>query len=60
VERGEIASAAPKTTALAVFDAMAKFHNPAARSGWIRPEVDESFANVWALLRDGLLPRDSG
>lgn len=57
VERGEIASAAPKTTALAVFDAMAKFHNPAARAAWIRPEVDESFANVWALLRDGLLPR---
>jgi AcrR family transcriptional regulator len=57
VESGEIASADPKTTALAVFDAMAKFHNPAARSAWIRPEVDESFANVWSLLRDGLLPR---
>ncbi|MEY9909498.1 AcrR family transcriptional regulator [Catenulispora sp. MAP12-49] len=60
VERGEIASPDPRQTALAVFDAMAKFHNPAARAAWIRPEVDESFANVWALLRDGLLPRDSG
>lgn len=60
VERGEIASADPKATALAVFDAMAKFHNPAARSAWIRPEIDESFANVWALLRDGLLPRTGG
>jgi AcrR family transcriptional regulator len=60
VARGEIASADPGATALAVFDAMAKFHNPAARAGWIRPEIDESFANVWSLLRDGLLPRDSG
>jgi AcrR family transcriptional regulator len=57
VDRGEIVSADPRTTAVAVFDAMAKFHNPAARAAWIRPEVDESFANVWALLRDGLLPR---
>jgi AcrR family transcriptional regulator len=60
VARGELASADPAATALAVFDAMAKFHNPAERSGWVRPAVDESFANVWALLRDGLLPRDSG
>lgn len=57
VDRGEIVSADPRTTAVAVFDAMAKFHNPAACAAWIRPEVDESFANVWALLRDGLLPR---
>ena len=60
VARGELAAADPKATALAVFDATAKFHNPAARSAWIRPEVDESFANVWALLRDGLLPRAPG
>ncbi|MEZ0114142.1 AcrR family transcriptional regulator [Catenulispora sp. EB89] len=57
VARGEIAAADPKTTALAVFDAMAKFHNPATRAEWARPAIDESFANVWALLRDGLLPR---
>ncbi|WP_194916661.1 TetR family transcriptional regulator [Catenulispora rubra] len=59
VARGEMAAADPKTTASAVFDAMAKFHNPATRAEWVRPAVDESFANVWALLRDGLLPRDS-
>jgi AcrR family transcriptional regulator len=58
VARGEIAAADPKTTAMAVFDAMAMFHNPAARAAWVRPDIDESFANVWALLRDGLLPRD--
>lgn len=57
VERGEIASTDPRRTALAVFDAMAKFHSPAARAAWVRPAVDESFANVWALLRDGLSPR---
>lgn len=57
VAAGEIASADPETTALAVFDAMGKFHNPAARSAWVRPEIDEAFGNVWALLRDGLLPR---
>lgn len=58
VARGEIASADPAATALAVFDAMAKFHNPGERSGWVRPAIDEAFANVWALLRDGLLPRE--
>lgn len=58
VARGELASADPKATALAVFDATSRFHNPAARSGWERPAVDEAFANVWTLLRDGLLPRD--
>jgi AcrR family transcriptional regulator len=57
VARGEIASADPKATALAVFDASSKFHNPAARSEWVRPAIDEAFANVWTLLRDGLLPR---
>lgn len=56
VARGEMAAADPKTTASAVFDAMARFHNPAARAEWVRPAIDESFANVWALLRDGLLP----
>ena len=60
VRRGEIASADPEATARAVFDATAKFHNPAARSAWIRPAIDEDFANVWSLLRDGLLPRDPG
>ena len=59
VARGEIAVADPKATALAVFDAMAKFHNPAVRVEWVRPAIDESFANVWALLRDGLLPRSA-
>lgn len=58
VTAGEIASADPEATALAVFDATAKFHNPAARSAWVRPEIDEAFAAVWALLRAGLLPRD--
>ena len=57
---GEIAAADPKVTAVAVFDATAKFHHPAGRSEWIRPRIDESFANVWSLLRDGLLPRDPG
>ncbi|WP_194892631.1 TetR family transcriptional regulator [Catenulispora pinisilvae] len=57
VARGEIASADSRATALAVFDATAKFHNPAARSEWVRPAIDEAFANVWTLLRDGLLPR---
>jgi AcrR family transcriptional regulator len=60
VARGEIASADPRATAHAVFDATAKFHNPAARSAWERPAIDEAFAAVWALLRDGLRPRDSG
>jgi AcrR family transcriptional regulator len=59
VAHGEIASADPQATARAVFDAMAKFHNPATRSEWVRPAIDESFAGVWALLRDGLLPRPS-
>jgi hypothetical protein len=48
------------STARAVFDATTKFHHPAARSAWQRPAIDDAFAAVWELLRDGLLPRDSG
>ncbi|NUP49575.1 MAG: TetR family transcriptional regulator, partial [Catenulispora sp.] len=57
VERGEIASEDPQETARAVFDAMLRFHHPAARSGWVRPEIDEGFERVWQLIRSGLLPR---
>ena len=60
VAGGEIVSADPEATALAVFDATAKFHHPASRAGWVRPEIDVAFDNVWALLRDGLLPRGPG
>lgn len=60
VERGEIASADPGRTARAVFDAMARFHHPAARSEWVRPSIDEAFERVWELIRSGLLPRATG
>jgi AcrR family transcriptional regulator len=59
VARGEIASGDPGATARALFEATSRFHHPAARSEWTRPGIDESFEGVWALLRNGLLPRDS-
>jgi len=60
VARGEIASGDAEVTARAVFDATGRFHHPASRTDWVRPEIDASFEGVWTLIRAGLLPRDSG
>jgi AcrR family transcriptional regulator len=40
--------------ARSVFDATARFHNPAHAAEWSDPAIDEAFEGVWALLRAAL------
>ncbi|MFH9348865.1 TetR family transcriptional regulator [Kitasatospora sp. NPDC017646] len=42
------------TTARAVFDATAPFHDPAYASTWSEPTADERFKAVWKLVLGGL------
>lgn len=57
VERGEFATVDPERAARAVFDATARFHNPAHSSEWSDPDIDRAFESVWSLLIAGLAPR---
>ena len=54
VERGEFAGADPDATARAVFDATARFHNPAHAAEWSHPGIDAAFERVWELVVAGL------
>lgn len=54
VARGEFATVAPAVTARAVFDATARFHNPAHAPEWSDPGIDGAFAGVWSLVLGGL------
>ena len=55
--RGEIDVADPPTTARAVFDATARFHNPANAASWADPALDAAYEGVWALLEAALRRR---
>jgi AcrR family transcriptional regulator len=59
---GEIDSVDPALTARALFDATARFHNPAHAPDWASRTIDASFDGVWALLARGLgrPPKASG
>ena len=50
VRRGEFAAVDPTVAARAVFDATARFHNPAHASEWSDPGIDAAFEGVWSLL----------
>ena len=50
VERGEFAAVDPTATGRAVFDATARFHNPAHMSEWSEPNIDAAFEGVWSLI----------
>jgi len=52
--RGEFTVANPVAAGRAVFDATARFHNPAHAAEWIDPGIDAAFAGVWALVLGGL------
>jgi AcrR family transcriptional regulator len=54
VARGEFAVADPLTAGRAVFDATARFHNPAHAAEWTDPGIDAAFRGVWALVLGGL------
>jgi len=54
VARGEFTVADPLAVGRAVFDATARFHNPAHAAAWADPGIDDAFAVVWALVLGGL------
>ncbi len=60
VARGEFTTVAPAVTARAVFDATARFHNPAHAPEWADPGIDAAFEGVWALVLGGLGARRAG
>jgi AcrR family transcriptional regulator len=47
----------PLTTARAVFDATARFHNPAHVHEWFSPEIDSAYEGVRELVLSGLTRR---
>jgi AcrR family transcriptional regulator len=54
VAAGDFAATDPAVAARAVFDATARFHNPAFAAGWSDPGTDAAFERVWALILAGL------
>ena len=52
--RGEFQVDDPQGAARAVFDATARFHNPAHAGEWSDPGTDAAFEGVWALVLKGL------
>ncbi|MFJ9771298.1 TetR family transcriptional regulator [Kitasatospora sp. NPDC101157] len=54
VDAGEFKLAHILSTARAVFDATAPFHDPAYASTWSEPTADERFRAVWKLVLGGL------
>ncbi|MFD5461336.1 TetR family transcriptional regulator [Kitasatospora sp. NPDC127059] len=53
-DRKEFRLAHILTTARAVFDATAPFHDPVFAASWSEPGADERFAAVWKLILNGL------
>jgi len=43
-----------KVAARSVFDATARFHNPAHAAEWADPGIEKAFEGVWSLLRAAL------
>jgi AcrR family transcriptional regulator len=58
VEQGEFAVEDPQQAARAIFDATARFHNPAFSSQWSDPGLDDALESVVALLLGGLQQGD--
>ena len=54
VARGELAPMHTAEAARALFDATARFHNPAHAVEWADPGIEAAFERVWGLLRAGL------
>jgi AcrR family transcriptional regulator len=55
--RGEFKVTDPAATGRAIFDATARFHNPAHRAEWGDPNITTAFEGVWALILTGLSER---
>src|SRR5512133_2334325 len=54
VARGEFEATDPAATGRAVFDATARFHNPAHAPEWSNPGIDAAYERVRALVLKGL------
>jgi hypothetical protein len=57
VRRAEFADMDPAMAGRAVFDATARFHNPAHAAEWSDPGIDAAFEGVWSLLVAALGPK---
>jgi AcrR family transcriptional regulator len=58
VQRGEFADVDPALAGRAVFDATARFHNPAHAAEWSDPGIDAAFEGVWSLVVAGLRTKE--
>lgn len=54
VQRGEFATVDARASARAVFDATARFHNPANAAQWADPEIGPAYEAVRELVIEGL------
>jgi AcrR family transcriptional regulator len=54
IAEGAFAATDPGEAAAAVFDATARFHNPAHAGEWSDPAIDAAFERVWTLVLAGL------
>lgn len=54
VAQGEFTVTRPVEAGRAVFDATARFHNPAHAPEWSDPGIDAAFEGVWSLILGGL------
>jgi AcrR family transcriptional regulator len=59
VARGEFGATDPAATGRAVFDATARFHNPAHAPEWSNRGTDAAYERVRALVLNGLAPKGS-
>jgi AcrR family transcriptional regulator len=57
VEQGTFEDVEPLTTGRAIFDATARFHNPAHAAEWSDPAIDAAYEGVRALVLGGLTVR---
>jgi AcrR family transcriptional regulator len=55
---GEFADGDVDRTARAVFDATARFHDPAYAADWSLPDIEDAFDAVCRLVLDGLAPKN--
>jgi AcrR family transcriptional regulator len=57
VAQGEFRDIDSLAAGRAVFDATARFHNPAHAAEWQAPDIDAAFEGVWSLVLSGLIGR---
>lgn len=54
IVQGEFGVSDPVAAGRAVFDATARFHNPAHAAEWADPGIEAAFEGVWSLILAGL------